>query len=63
MNTDIFSPGDLPLQDEIAADPMGPFLNALAALLVQPGMSPQSSHAQPVSPTKARLGFVPNGCL
>lgn len=40
-----------------AVDPIEPFLNALAALLAQPGMGPQRSRTTPESPAAAFTGL------
>ena len=57
MNAELHTQSDLHRSCGSAADPIEPFLNALAALLVQPGMGPQRSRNPPAPPAAALTGL------
>ena len=60
MNAELHTQSDLQRSCGSAVDPIEPFLNALAALLVQPGMGPQRSRTPP-EPSVAALTGLCNG--
>lgn len=57
MNAEPRTQGDLGRACGSTTDPIEPFLNALAALLVQPGMGPQRPRNTPAPPAAALSGL------